>query len=94
MKRQVIETKRVLKDLTQEEAAIAIGISRSFYNQIENGTRDPSVKVAYKIAMFYDLTLDDIFLPNLTASHNTTSSQLPAGAGQLNPIAPRRRTKQ
>ena len=84
MKRQVIETKRVLKDLTQEEAAIAIGISRSFYNQIENGTRDPSVKVAYKIAMFYDLTLDDIFLPNLTASHNIFAAASRGGPAESN----------
>ncbi len=67
MKRVTLEKKRNLLGLSQEGAAKAIGISRSFYTQIENGTRDPSVKVALRIADFYELTLDDIFLVNCVA---------------------------
>ncbi|MBX9972109.1 MULTISPECIES: helix-turn-helix transcriptional regulator [Cytobacillus] len=38
------------RKLTQEEVAKLCNISRSFYTQIENGTKTPSVDVAKKIA--------------------------------------------
>jgi putative transcriptional regulator len=38
------------KDLTQTQVADSCEISRSYYTHIENGTKDPTVKVAKKIA--------------------------------------------
>ncbi|MBM7856213.1 DNA-binding XRE family transcriptional regulator [Desulfohalotomaculum tongense] len=46
MKRTLIKNKRINLNLSHGEAAKAIGISRSFYTQIENGTRDPSLFMA------------------------------------------------
>ncbi len=63
MKRLILESKRANLGLSQEQVALALGISRPFYTQIENGTRDPSVKVALKIANYYGLSMDEIFLP-------------------------------
>jgi|HigsolmetaAR204D_1030405.scaffolds.fasta_scaffold11736_2 putative transcriptional regulator len=37
-------------ELTHEEVANQVGIKRQYYSMIENGSRDPSVKVAKKIA--------------------------------------------
>lgn len=37
-------------NLTHEEVAKQVGIKRQYYSMIENGSRDPSVKVAKKIA--------------------------------------------
>lgn len=35
---------------TQEKAAAAVGISTAYYNRLESGIYDPSVKIAGKIA--------------------------------------------
>lgn len=52
---------RIEKGLTQEEVAKAIGISTSYYGMIEIGRRKSTLKVAKKIANFYEKTIDDIF---------------------------------
>ncbi|MFD1316998.1 helix-turn-helix transcriptional regulator [Loigolactobacillus coryniformis] len=41
---------RLSQSLTQEDIAVASGIKRPYYTAIENGDRQPSVKVAKKIA--------------------------------------------
>ena len=38
------------KKLSQDSVAKAAGISRAYYTMIENGTKNPSPKVAQKIA--------------------------------------------
>lgn len=55
---------------TQENVAQAIGISRSFYTQIEQGTRKPSFEVALKISSFFKRDANDIFLACDVASGN------------------------
>ncbi|WP_313799068.1 helix-turn-helix transcriptional regulator [Cytobacillus sp.] len=45
-----LKEKRELLDLTHEEVATQSGIQRAYYTMIENGTRNPSVDVAKKIA--------------------------------------------
>src|SRR5699024_2082197 len=40
---------RIKKNLTQEEMALKIGVSRSHYCAIENATRNPSIKVLHSI---------------------------------------------
>lgn len=74
MERAVIKNKRINLKLSHGEVAKAIGISRSFYTQIENGTRDPSLKVAQKIASFYEISLDEIFLKTDVATDNKSSA--------------------
>ncbi len=41
---------RISKNLTQEELANLIGISRTMVTEIENGNANPSIKCAKKIA--------------------------------------------
>ena len=48
--RQWLQTLRLDKKLTQEDIAARAGIKRSYYTMIENGTRNPSVKVAKQLA--------------------------------------------
>lgn len=42
------------KDLTQEEAAELIGLSRSYYAKVESGERVPSVGMAKAIGLVWD----------------------------------------
>jgi transcriptional regulator with XRE-family HTH domain len=55
------------QDISQEFLADKIGVSRPTYAQIENGTRDMSVKEAQKLAQFFGLSLSD-FLAGKKAS--------------------------
>lgn len=46
-----IKTQRKMRDLSQDKVASQLGISRQYYNSIENGRRTPSVELAKKIAV-------------------------------------------
>lgn len=61
MKREWLISSRKKLNLSQAQVAKMLGISRSFYNQIENGERNPSGKVALRIANFYDLDMAHFF---------------------------------
>jgi len=54
---------RIEKNLSQKQLAEAIGISESYYCQLENGSRRMSLPVAQKIALALDVLMDDIFMP-------------------------------
>ena len=46
------------KNLKQEDAARLLDISLSSYCRYEQGLRDPNAKVLWKIADFYEVTVD------------------------------------
>lgn len=46
------------KKMTHKQAAEALGISRSYYTQIENGLRRPSLTLARRIVEVFGLTYE------------------------------------
>ncbi|MCL1080154.1 transcriptional regulator [Parashewanella spongiae] len=48
-------------EMTQQELASAIGVSRQTVVAIEKGKYSPSLEVAFKIADVLDVTIVDIF---------------------------------
>ncbi len=52
---------RESSQLTQEDMAKMLGISRSFYGHIETGIRNPSYGLARKIADVFDVSVEEIF---------------------------------
>lgn len=54
---------RAERELSQGEVASQVGISRTYYNQIENGTRVPSLVVSQTIAAFFGKPTDELFPP-------------------------------
>lgn len=60
-KRPWLKKYREQKKLTGREAARQIGISHNYLFEIENGLRNPSGKLAFKIATFYDFKMDKFF---------------------------------
>ena len=52
---------RVMKDLTQEELAELVGVSRQTIIAIEKGKYNPSVYLAIKLARVLDTTVEEIF---------------------------------
>ncbi|MGF7431058.1 helix-turn-helix transcriptional regulator [Thermoanaerobacterium thermosaccharolyticum] len=61
MRRHKLIELRNKNNMTHEDVAKAIGISRSYYGFIENGTRNPSYNVATKLASLYHSTLKELF---------------------------------
>lgn len=49
------------RKLTQEELANALGVTRQTIISIENGKYTASLPLAYKIARYFEKTIEDIF---------------------------------
>lgn len=59
--KNTIKVERAIKDITQQDLAVAIGVSRQTINSIESGRYVPSTLLALKIAAYFGKTLNDIF---------------------------------
>lgn len=57
-----IEEIRKEKGIRQDELAKSMGVSRQTISSLENGRYNPSIMLAYKIAKYFDLTIEDIFI--------------------------------
>lgn len=56
---------RVKENLSQKQAGDIFGVSPETWSNWERGKTTPDVKTAYKIAEYFDVSLDDIiFLDN------------------------------
>lgn len=56
-----IKIHRAIKNISQEELAIAIGVTRKTINTIETGKYTPSTIIALKIAKYFQVAVEDIF---------------------------------
>lgn len=56
-----IKLARVVKDMTQEDLARAIGVARQTIGLIESDNYNPSLRLCLKIAKVLDHTLDSLF---------------------------------
>lgn len=56
-----IKVERAIKDMTQQDLAKAIGVSRQTINSIESGKYIPSTVLALKISAYFGKTVNDIF---------------------------------
>jgi putative transcriptional regulator len=57
-----IKVYRAMHDLTQDDLAKKLGVSRQTIISIEKGKYDPSLKLAFKIAKFFNVKIEDIFI--------------------------------
>ena len=58
-----IKVLRAIHDLTQEDLASRIGVTRQTIIAIEKGTYDPSLDLAFKISGYFQQSIEDIFTP-------------------------------
>jgi putative transcriptional regulator len=56
-----VHTYRSKKNVTQEEFAKAIGVSRQTVIALEKGNYAPSVLLALKIAKYFGVSVEDLF---------------------------------
>ena len=61
MKNLRLKSARAAKDLSQEELARAVGVSRQTISAIEKGDYNPTIRLCVKICQTLDRTLDDLF---------------------------------
>lgn len=57
-----IEEIRKEKGIRQEEFAKSMGVSRQTISSLENGRYNPSIILAYKIAQYFEMTIEDVFV--------------------------------
>ena len=57
-----IEQIRKERGIRQEEFAKSMGVSRQTISSLENGRYNPSIMLAYKIAKYFEMTIEDIFI--------------------------------
>ena len=57
-----IENIRKEKGIRQEEFAKAMGVSRQTISSLENGRYNPSILLAYKIAKYFDMSIEEVFI--------------------------------
>jgi putative transcriptional regulator len=59
-----IKVQRAIKNITQEELAAQIGVTRKTINTIETGKFVPSTILAIKLARFFEMKVEELFTLN------------------------------
>lgn len=57
-----VKNLRNRQSISQYQLAKAIGVTRTTIANIENCLFDPNLKTAYKIANYFNLTIEDVFI--------------------------------
>ena len=61
MKTRIQELRKQNK-VTQEELALALGVTRQTIISLDNGKYNASLQLAFKISRFFGKSIEDIFL--------------------------------
>lgn len=56
---------RAYRGISQDELAKSIGLSRQSINYIEKGKFEPSLQTAFKISIFFNTNIENIFYLDL-----------------------------
>lgn len=57
-----LEEIRKQRGIKQEELAAALEVSRQTISSLENGRYNPSIILAFKIARFFGMSIEEIFI--------------------------------
>ena len=63
MKNLRLKSARAAKDLSQQQLAELVGVSRQTINAIEKGEYNPTIRLCIAICKALDRTLDELFWP-------------------------------
>ena len=61
MAKNKLKVLRAMHEMTQEELADRLGVSRQTVIAIENNKYNPSLDLAFKLARLFKLTIEEIF---------------------------------
>ena len=57
-----LEEIRKERGIKQQELAAALEVSRQTIGSLENGRYNPSITLAFKLARYFDMSIEDIFI--------------------------------
>lgn len=57
-----LEELRKARGIRQEELADALGVSRQTIGSLENGRYNPSILLAFRLARYFEMSIEDIFI--------------------------------
>ncbi len=57
-----LEELRKSRGIRQEELAAVLEVSRQTIGSLENGRYNPSIVLAFKIARYFGMSIEDIFI--------------------------------
>ena len=57
-----LEELRKQRGIKQEDLATALEVSRQTIGSLENGRYNPSILLAFKIARYFHMNIEDIFI--------------------------------
>ncbi len=57
-----IEEIRNMRNIRQEDFARMMGVSRQTISSLENGRYNPSILLAHKIAKYFGMTIEEVFV--------------------------------
>ncbi len=57
-----LEELRKARGIKQEELAAALEVSRQTIGSLENGRYNPSILLAFRIARYFDMSIEEIFI--------------------------------
>lgn len=57
-----LEELRKSRGIRQEELADVLEVSRQTIGSLENGRYNPSIQLAFKIAKYFGLTIEEVFI--------------------------------
>lgn len=61
MENKIKEFRKSVK-ITQDELAKAVDVTRQTIISLENGKYDASLKLAHKIAVYFNVSIEDLFV--------------------------------
>jgi putative transcriptional regulator len=57
-----IRVLRAMKNISQEQLAQELGVTRQTIHAVEAGKYNPSLDLAFKMARFFDKSIEEIFV--------------------------------
>ena len=57
-----IEAIRKERGIRQDELAKLLGVSRQTISSLETGRYNPSITLAYQVAKFFGMTIEEVFI--------------------------------
>ena len=52
---------RAVKEVTQEQLAVDLGVTRQTIHAVESGKYNPSIDLAFKLARYFETSIEEIF---------------------------------
>ena len=60
--KNTLKVQRAIHDLTQEDLAEKVSVTRQTINAIEKQKYDPSLKLAFKLAILFNVGIEELFI--------------------------------